>query len=332
MSNGVWIELCRSNGIVTDAYLNAIGDTFRRLGYRVQYTYSVNDCPGTTSDIFVVAVAPSAVKLLAKGKKNIVFWAQGVWPEESFERHKSCIRFAACSFVEKRALSRAKRVFVVSSAQQHHYEEKYSIDLSNKTFVMSCSNEPFHREAFFTSGKYQHPVFLYAGSLAKYQCVDLMLDAFGRAQRVLPDARLLFYTRQQEEAKRLVEDHGLENVEIDYKTQDELSAAIAAVKYGFVIRDNSIVNRISTPTKISTYIANGIIPIYSSSLLSFSESAEGLMRIPYEQDTFVESLQSIESRSIEPKEVLSQYEDYYRKELSYKYKESMLDAFLGEDF
>ena len=56
------------------------------------------------------------------------------------------------------------------------------------------------------------------------------------------------------------------------------------------------------------------------------------MRIPYEQDTFVESLQSIESRSIEPKEVLSQYEDYYRKELSYKYKESMLDAFLGEDF
>ena len=318
------------NGVVTDAYLRAIGDSFGRIGHSVEYTYSAEECPGTKSDVYVVAVAPSAVKLLAKGKRNVVLWAQGVWPEESLERHGSRIRFAACSFVEKKALSGAKRVFVVSSAQQHHYEDKYSIDLSKKTFVMSCSNEPFHREAFFTEGKYEHPVFLYAGSLAKYQCIDLMLDAFGRAQQALPEARLLFYTNQQDDAKRLVEERGLNNVEIDYKTQAELPAAIAAAKYGFVIRDDSVVNRVSTPTKISTYIANGIIPIYSSSLLSFSKTAEALMRVPYERDMFIEKLLSVESCSIDPNEVLSQYEDYYRRELSYKSKEPSLDAFLRE--
>ena len=330
LSSRIWIELCKSNGIVTDAYLHAIGDSFGRIGYRVEYTYSAGECLGTKSDIYVVAVAPSAAKLLAKGKRNIVFWAQGVWPEESFERHESRIRFAVCSFVEKQALSGAKRVFVVSSAQQHHYERKYSMNLSKKAFVMSCSNEPFHREAFFSEGKYNRPVFLYAGSLAKYQCIDLMLDAFEQAQRVLPEARLLFYTNQQDEAKRLVKERGLNNVEIDYKAKDKLSDAIAAAKYGFVIRDDSIVNRVSTPTKISTYISNGIIPIYSSSLLSFSETAEGLMRVPYERDAFVENLLSVESRSIDPNEVLSQYEDYYRKELSYESKEPLLDAFLSE--
>lgn len=331
LSNRVWVELCRSNGIVTDAYLHAIGDSFGRIGCRVEYIYSAGECPGAKSDIYVVAVAPSAAKLLIKGKRNIVFWAQGVWPEESLERHNSRTRFAACSFVEKMALSGAKRVFVVSSAQQHHYENKYSIDLSKKTFVMPCSNEPFHRSAFFTKGKYEHPVFLYAGSLAKYQRIDLMLDAFEQAQQVLPKARLLFYTSQQDEAKRLVEERGLNNVEIDYKAQGELPAAIAAAKYGFVIRDDSVVNRVSTPTKISTYIASGIIPIFSSSLLSFSETAEGILKVPYERGTFVENLLSVESRSIDPNEVLSQYENYYRRELSYESKEPLLDTFLRED-
>ena len=211
MSNRIWVELCRSNGVVTDAYLHAIGDSFARAGFRVEYIYSAEKCPGSKSDIYVVAVAPSVAKLLTRGRRNVVFWAQGVWPEESFERQ--------------------------------------------------CSNEPFHREAFFTEGKYDHPVFLYAGSLAKYQRIDLMLDAFAQAQQALPEARLLFYTRELDEAKRLVEERGLHNVEISYKTQVELPAAIAVAKYGFVIRDDSIVNRISTPTKISTYIANGIIPL-----------------------------------------------------------------------
>ena len=195
---------------------------------------------------------------------------------------------------------------------------------------MTCSNEPFHREAFFTEGKYDHPVFLYAGSLAKYQRIDLMLDAFAQAQQALPEARLLFYTRELDEAKRLVEERGLHNVEISYKTQVELPAAIAVAKYGFVIRDDSIVNRISTPTKISTYIANGIIPIYSPSLLSFSETAGGLTRVSYDRKTFIEKLLSVESRLIDPNELLSQYEDYYRRELSYESKGQLLDTFLRE--
>lgn len=328
MSSRVWIELCRSNGVVTDAYLHAIGDSFSRIGHQVEYTYSAEGCPGTKSDIYVVAVAPSAVKLLAKGKRNIVFWAQGLWPEESLNRHGSSIRFAACSFFEKMALLGSKRIFVVSSTQQLHYEKKYSISLSDRTFVMPCSNEVFHRESFFVEGKYEHPVFLYAGSLAKYQCIDRMLDAFEIAKSVLPDAKLLFYTNQQDEAKRLVESRGLNDVEIDYKAQEELSSAISNVKYGLVIRDDSVVNRVSTPTKISTYIANGIIPVYSSSLVSFVTTAKGLVKVPYEEDSFAEELLSVESMSIKPNELLAQYEDYYRRELSYDQKASSLDAFL----
>lgn len=332
MNKKAWIELYESNSVVTDAYLRAIGDSFRRIGYQVEYTRSCASCRGGKRDIYVVAIAPSAVKLLAKGRRNIVFWAQGVWPEESFARNGSRIRLAVCNFVEKAALSNAKCIFVVSSVQRAHYEEKYSIDLSKKTFVMPCSNEAFHRESFYVEGKYRHPVFLYAGSLAEYQCIDRMLDAFKLAQRVLPDARLLFYTNQQADAKKLVEERGLNNVVIDYKSQDELSEAIAHAKYGFVIRDDSIVNRVSTPTKISTYIANGIIPVYSSSLLSFADSSEGIKRVLYEEHSFTDELLSVEAETIEPDVLLAQFEGYYSRELSYESKAPLLDAFLGDRF
>ena len=329
MSNKVvWIELRKSNKVVTDAYLRAIGESFGRLGYQVEYTYSAADCLGTKLDVYVVAIAPSVLKLLAKGRRNIVFWAQGVWPEESLARNGGRIRFAVCSFIEKMALLYAKRVFVVSKAQQLHYEMKYSVSLSSKVFVMPCSNEIFHRESFFAKGKYERPVFLYAGSLAEYQCIDRMLDAFELAQSVLPDAKLLFFTNQQDEARELVGARNLDNVEVDYKSQNELSKAIAEVKYGFVIRDNSIVNRVSTPTKISTYIANGIIPVYSSSLISFVDTSKEIIKVLFEKELFIEELLSVESLTVEPNEILRQYENYFRRELSYEEKAPLLDAFL----
>lgn len=329
MGRRVWIELCKSNAVVTEAYLRAIGDSFLRLGCSVEYTYSAAECPGSKEDVYVVAIAPSVVKLIAKGRNNVVFWAQGVWPEESLERDGSRVRFVARNYVERKALSSAKRVFVVSSTQLCHYESKYSLRLAGKSFVMSCSNESFHPESFFVEGKYESPVFLYAGSLAQYQCADRMLHAFEIAQSVLPKAKLLLYTNQQGEAKQKVTKRGLTNVEIDYVPKDKLTEAIAKAKYGFVIRDNSIVNRVSTPTKISTYIANGIIPVYSPSLVSFNTKAADIQKLSFDEDTFAEKLLATESLQINPKDLLLQYKSYFDKELSYEQKAPLIDSFLS---
>ena len=58
---------------------------------------------------------------------------------------------------------------------------------------------------------------------------------------------------------------------VDCVEKEELSKCIMKMKYGFVIREDCTVNHVATPTKFSNYLANGIIPIYSSALKSFSE-------------------------------------------------------------
>lgn len=46
------------------------------------------------------------------------------------------------------------------------------------------------------------------------------------------------------------------------------------VKFGFVLRDDIAVNNVATPTKLSSYLSAGVIPIYSSALKDFYEKTK----------------------------------------------------------
>ena len=62
---------------------------------------------------------------------------------------------------------------------------------------------------------------------------------------------------------------GIGSFEIDYVESDELAQRIQNCKYGFVVREDTIINQVATPTKFSNYLSNGIIPIFSRCLKSF---------------------------------------------------------------
>ncbi|MFH4294131.1 hypothetical protein WAJ58_23570, partial [Acinetobacter baumannii] len=51
---------------------------------------------------------------------------------------------------------------------------------------------------------------------------------------------------------------------IKYVSLENLDTELLKYKYGFLIRENHIVNNVATPTKMNSYLANGIIPIYLS--------------------------------------------------------------------
>lgn len=328
MSKIVWVELLKSNAVVTDAYLKAIGDAYERLGFSVNYTYDCLANGDRSSDHYVVAVASSAAKLKSKGARHITFWAQGIWPEESYLRNHNKVSYLLCGQIEKFALGASEHVFAVSDAQVRHYEDKYSIDLRDRAYVMPCSNETLHQESFFYEGKYEKPIFVYAGSMAKYQCINEMLHAFSKIQAVKPESELLFYTSQQNEARSLVAGLGLRNVTVGYAAPDKLNEVLAHAKYGFVIRDNSAVNRVATPTKISSYISNGVIPVFSEGLQAFAESSKGIVRLPYRESSVASDFLTLEKKSISAKQMLAEYGEYFKQEFDYKNRFSEICAFL----
>lgn len=327
-NKNVWVKLYGENSTVTTSYLKAIGAAYQTLGKTVRYFTDVDTPEMSRLDTIVIATAMDCYRLHLKGFKQIVFWSQGVWPEESFARHEGRLRLALCNHIEKQALVWADKLFLVSRAMLRHYEMKYSLELETKSFVMACSNEEIHPEAFMVKEKYSHPVFAYAGSLVSYQCIDQMLEAYADAKAHFPESRFLFFTNEVEEAKHRVDALGLKDVVIDNKPQNQLWKYIADAKYGFVLREDTTVNRVATPTKISTYLASGVIPIYGSCIEAFSETSKHIYKLEYNKDTFIADLTAIEAEDINASDIFKQYKDYFAANLSLSSRADDITEFL----
>ncbi len=326
----VWVETYPNNGLVTDWYIRSIGDVFARLGFDVEYTDDCTKVGDFRSDLYFVSVVKTATILFAKGCKRLVYWAQGIAPEEDYLRFGSKPRKVAFDICERLTLKRAERVFMVSDAMRRHFESKYGLDLVGKTFVAPCCNETMHPETFQEPGKYDHPVFTYAGGLSKYQCIDEMLELFTDIQGKIPDAELLFYTWDVDKARDFVAAHGIRNVVVESKKQDELPGALARAKYGLVIRDDIAVNRVATPTKISTYMANGVIPVVTSCVESFADASQGLEHVVCcEASRIAEAVAGMERMRVDAGDVLGEYRAFFDEYFDLGGKAQAIEEFLA---
>lgn len=226
---------------------------------------------------YVVTDSPLiAIQYMLKGFTKHIVWFQGVAPEESFMARKSHIRAAVLACIEKVVLKKAKVVLFVSKAMQEHYEKKYHLQLEHKSFIMPCFNELGIEESAFSEEKYRQNTFTYVGSLLAWQCFEETVKLYAAIEKQAKEpVEFCVYTFQQDEAKDILRKHGVQNYTVDCVPKEELSERIKKAKYGFIVREESVVNHVATPTKFSNYLANGIIPIYSSALRSFAEFDRG---------------------------------------------------------
>lgn len=325
-----WVELYPDNSLVTNCYIYSISDALTDLGVTIEYSDDCTRVGDLKRDLYFVSECKSAAILVAKGCGHLMYWAQGIAPEEDYLRFNSKLRRFAFTFCEKLVLRRAERIFMVSDAMRWHFEEKYGLDLADKTFVAPCCNELLHPDSFQEPGKYDYPVFAYAGGLSRYQCIDGMLDLFAKIQKRVPASELLFYTWDVDRAREIVTAHGIENVIVESKKQDELSVALARAKYGFVIRDDITVNRVATPTKISTYMSNGVIPIVSNCVESFADASRGLEHvICCEVADMVAAVVDLESCSVDARDVLVEYQTFFNDYFDFKKKRDAMYEFLA---
>lgn len=234
-------------------------------------------------DVIVCDSPMIALYYLIRGYKNLAVWFQGVLPEESFISHHSHIRSFLLGMIEYVVLKYAKCVFLVSEEMKTHYQNKYHVNLENKSFIMPCFNETGLNEAAFANNDEGEMIeFLYAGSLSKWQCFTETVDLYSRIeQQAKVPVKLLVFTKEKEVAENTVRQFGIGSFEIDYVESDELAQRIKNCQYGFVVREDTIINQVATPTKFSNYLSNGIIPIFSRCLKSFYRvSAEYGIGIP----------------------------------------------------
>jgi hypothetical protein len=165
--------------------------------------------------------------------------------------------------LEKYALQISKLNIFVSERMKKHYIEKYNY-ISRNDIIIPCYNQNINKNAF-NQEKYSIPSFVYAGSVHHWQCIDEMLILFRSIKEQLSSATLTIYTKEQEVVINKLEKYSLNNsVIVKYLPYQELKHELSQFKYGFLLREEHIVNHVATPIKINTYLANGIIPIITN--------------------------------------------------------------------
>ncbi len=103
---------------------------------------------------------------------------------------------------------------------------------------------------------------LYSGGTHAWQNIDRMLGAIARAAVDLPVDLL---TPDVAGLRASVARHGLQGrVQVRSVAPQGMPEAYAQAHLGFVLRDDSVVNRAACPTKLQEYLAHGVVPIVLS--------------------------------------------------------------------
>lgn len=305
----IWIKKQTINPEVTDYYLEIIGEAYKRLGEDVKYFNVWKQCKADRNDIIVVTRYKELLKVIVE-KKRYVYWVQGILPEENYALYHSDFRVKIYdkieSFIIKKTIRNGHLFIFVSDRMRKHYEDKYGESIKNY-YIMPCNNDVIHEESF-SDLKYSKDVFCYAGGLNVWQCIDETLSLYKKIEKKKKDTKLLLLVKDKDLALSLIKKHEIENYEIDFVPVNKLPERLKNVKYGFIVRKDLELNRVATPTKLMTYMGNGIIPILSDCLEGLLENvseSEYVVKIKNEDD--VDPIFAMMEKKIDRDGILNEY-------------------------
>lgn len=182
----------------------------------------------------------------------------GVVPEE-FRYYNDY--YSACLYekYEKIAVKNANIVLIVTNTMRKYLSDKYRVDLNEKGIILPIFQNANSDECQKSSDSEQLKV-IYAGGLHKWQQVDKMLSAI---EQVRDNFKVFFFCPQPGEIseKLSLESLNSPNVEIGCKNSDELRYFYKISDFGFILREDIIVNNVSCPTKLIEYLNYDIIPV-----------------------------------------------------------------------
>ena len=330
------VALLRSKNVsATEFYYNIIAIAIAKHNLLVYDGFEESELPKEKDLLIVCGSCTSMIKLWLKGYRKIVTWFQGTLPEESYMRNNSWLREKVLSYIEKFALQHSVLNIVVSNAMIEHYERKYGIVLEH-TYVMPCYNVEFQEEIFQEKDP-NSCAFVYAGGLSKWQCIEQMLLLYKKIEdKANGKAKLLFYTPEITQAKQLIKKYDILNSEVKYVHYSALSEAMKQAKFGFALREDNVVNRVATPTKLANYVANGIIPIYSECIQDFyTQSKSNIYQVSIKNtnninDLELEKIIKLLNNKIDENDLKNNMKKYFAKYYNTEIHIKKLSKYLGE--
>jgi len=191
----------------------------------------------------------------------------GTVPEELFYEKKYFSSFIH-TFIEKIAAQKIMHIIFVSMAMQKYFNIKYPKSKAIKhIFPIIAKNalrentEKSH-ELLRNISNEDNVYFIYSGNTQKWQNIELMFNFIEKHDNekyvyiILSGSKEYFNKIISERfykiRKRFI---------VDSVLPEELYQYYSIAHYGFILRDDHILNRVANPTKMLEYLFYGITPI-----------------------------------------------------------------------
>ncbi len=164
--------------------------------------------------------------------------------------------------IEYHAVTRSNILIVVSEQMRKHLQKKYQGEIKGEFIllpIISELNESYQEKPL----KNEKEVLIYAGGLQKWQQVPKMIHAMVANQNHI---EFRFFCPEPYELQQMLPPQ-LKNSKaliIGSKSNEEILAEYQESHFGFILREDNIVNQVACPTKLIEYIALGVIPIVES--------------------------------------------------------------------
>lgn len=182
----------------------------------------------------------------------------GAVPEEHLMMQKR-LHSSIYRYLESRMFSNSAIVLAVSKSMRSFYSKKYKFMSKEKVIFVPIKSEIINIDVKDHATSENIGV-IYAGGVQAWQNVDLMLSTSLAIKKCYPEWTVsLFFPDQFIE---LVQKTTIQHAaKIGTANKTELIALYHKSHLGFLLRDDTIVNRVSSPTKLSEYLSFGIVPI-----------------------------------------------------------------------
>lgn len=201
-------------------------------------------------------------KLFSKLSFSFIYDNRGVYIEEGIflgKWKRTGFKTILLKFLELQTFKYADRIVVVSIKFKEYLVKKYGEFLIPKIEVISNKVKIQSIENSFQSQN-RNLIFVYSGSAAKWQKAEGLFDIFEVITKTFPMARLVIVTYEQDAFRIFLEKRRylMEYVDIKFENSENVQKILKQCDVGILLRDNSLINKVSCPLKFAEYLNAGL--------------------------------------------------------------------------
>lgn len=290
----------RSLNDATVYYVNIVNDSLRARGYSVDIVYHLKDMSSRPDLIFTITSLYFVKAKLKFPFAKTVNWVQGLGLEEA-KMTRPMWKWLPYWILEQVKILMSDMLLFVSD-KMYDYYNKYFAYRASDYVIMPCYN--LHLDTSFDESKYSSPSFVYAGSVDKWQRIDILLDVYAYVERKIPSATLTMYSKESDYIYNEAQKRGIQNISVKYVSLERLQEELKQYKYGFILREKNWVNYVATPTKMNSYLAAYIIPVFSDGVNDFERNIQLgeftiMARTPLDVEKIAEQILNFEKKEID---------------------------------